>query len=310
MFQYIAIKIAEPDYSDKMVIVTKGADAISNHNHVNTAGIAPCSHEEVDTRIFLHAGHAAKEGMKTVIVKANDTDVLVIAISTFTHLQELGLQKMWLAFGQGCRLKWIPIHELTIALSPEQISGIMFFHAFTGCDIVSAFRGKGKKSAWQTWDVCHEASDVFTKLSCPAPELDENDMKLLEKFVVTMYDRSSTAETVNEARLDLFARKHRSYETIPPTKAALFQHAKRAVYQAGHVWNQALVSQPDPVSPSEWGWKKEGECWQIVWSTLPPVAQSCEHLTRCQCKGYCCGRCKCYKYSLNCTAMCSCSCND
>ena len=45
--------------------------------------------------------------------------------------------------------------------SSERSSGILFFHAFTGCDTVSAFRGKGKRSAWQTWDVCSEASDVF-----------------------------------------------------------------------------------------------------------------------------------------------------
>ena len=33
-------------------------------------------------------------------------------------------------------------------------------HAFTGCDVVSAFRGKGKSTAWQTWDVYPEATDL------------------------------------------------------------------------------------------------------------------------------------------------------
>jgi hypothetical protein len=42
---------------------------------------------------------------------------------------------------------------------------MLFFHSFTGCDVVSAFREKAKKSAWQTWGVCPEAFDVFTKLS-------------------------------------------------------------------------------------------------------------------------------------------------
>ena len=100
------------------------------------------------------------------MISANDTDVLVIAVATFSQLQELGLQELWLAFGQGRNLKWIPVHELTSTLAPERSSGILFFHAFTGCDTVSAFRVKDKKSAWQTWDVCPEASDVFTKLSC------------------------------------------------------------------------------------------------------------------------------------------------
>ena len=34
-------------------------------------------------------------------------------------------------------------------------------------------------------------------------------MKILERFVVMMYDRSSTAEGVDDARLDMFARKQR-----------------------------------------------------------------------------------------------------
>ena len=68
------------------------------------------------------------------------------------------------------------MHELTSTLAPERSSGILFFfHAFTGCDTVSAFRGKGKTSAWQTWDVCPEASDVFTKLSCYPTDVEEDD---------------------------------------------------------------------------------------------------------------------------------------
>jgi len=63
------------------------------------------------------------------------------------------------------------------------------------------------RMAWQTWDVCPEASDVFIKLSQYPATVDDDDLKTLEKFVVTMYDRSSTAAGVDDARLDLFARK-------------------------------------------------------------------------------------------------------
>ncbi len=51
-------------------------------------------------------------------------------------------------------------------------------------------------------------------------------MENLEKFVIAMYDRSSTAKCVDDARLELFARKQRSYKSIPPTRAALMQHLK------------------------------------------------------------------------------------
>ena len=103
----------------------------------------------------------------------------------------------------------------------------------TGCDAVLSFYGKGKKSAWLTWEVCDKVSETFTKLSNCTTEVSEDDLQKLEKFVVVMYDRSSAATGVDEVRLNLFACKERSYDAIPPTSAALMEHAKCAAYQAG-----------------------------------------------------------------------------
>ncbi len=72
---------------------------------------------------------------------------------------------------------------------------------FTGCDVVSAFRNKGKKTAWQTWDIFPEATSVFSKLSKYPPTIEDADMKILERFVVLMYDRSSTLDSVDEPDL-------------------------------------------------------------------------------------------------------------
>jgi len=151
------------------------------------------------------------------MIKANDTDVVVIAISILSSLQELGLQKLWIAFGQGKHLKWIPIHDIVPEIGPEKTNGILFFHAFTGCDVVSAFRGKGKKSAWQTWNVCSNVSGVFSKLIKYPLTVEDEDIENLKKFVIAMYDRSSTVKCVDDARLELFARKQKSYKSIPPT---------------------------------------------------------------------------------------------
>ena len=106
--------------------------------------------------------------------------MVVLAVSIFTSLQNLGLQQMWIAFGQGTNARWIPVHEIVIALGPQKTSGIRFFHSFTGCDIVSSFYGKGKKSAWHTWDVCGEVSDTFTKLSNLPKEVTHDDLEKLE----------------------------------------------------------------------------------------------------------------------------------
>ena len=308
LFHFLADKIAEM-HTVNVVIVTKEELALSTQV-INLDHVAPCSHEEADTRIFVHAKHAVMEGNQTLMIKANDTDVVVIAISILPSLQELGLQKLWIAFGQGKHLKWIPIHDIVSSIGPEKTSGILFFHAFTGCDVVSAFRGKGKKSAWQTWNVCNDASGVFSKLSKYPPTVGDEDIENLEKFVIAMYDRSSIAKCVDDARLELFARKQKSYQSIPPTQAALVQHLKRSAYQAGCIWSQATVCQPEILSPADWGWIKEVDIWKTYWSTLPPIATSCQELTKCGCKMECHGNCKCYRFGLPCTALCSCTCLD
>jgi hypothetical protein len=145
LFHLIADKVEGIKTANK-VIVTKGDHAVSNHT-ANLDGVAPCSHEEADTRIFLHAQDAVNEGHRYVMINANDTDIVNIAISIMSSLMQLGLQKMWVSFGKGEKIKWIPIHEVVPAIGPEKTRGILFFHAFNGCDMVSAFYGKSKKSA-------------------------------------------------------------------------------------------------------------------------------------------------------------------
>jgi hypothetical protein len=56
---------------------------------------------------------------------------------------------------------------------------------------------------------------------------------VLEEFAVIMYDQSSSTNKVNDASLDIFARKQRPYNGIPPSRAALVEHIKRYVMQAG-----------------------------------------------------------------------------
>ncbi|KAK3892904.1 hypothetical protein Pcinc_003270 [Petrolisthes cinctipes] len=76
--------------------------------------------------------------------------------------------------------------------------------------------------------------------------------------------RSSTAEGVDGARLDMFARRQIKYEAIPPTRAALKHHVKCAAYQTGCIRSQSTVSQPETQTPADWGWIKKEDLWQIV----------------------------------------------
>ena len=99
LLHFIADEVAERKTAN-IVIVTKGEDAVSNQA-ANLDAVAPCSHEEADTRIFLHAQHAVKQGHKSLMIDANDIDIVIIATSVMPSLMQLSLEKMWVTFGKG-----------------------------------------------------------------------------------------------------------------------------------------------------------------------------------------------------------------
>jgi len=61
-------------------------------------GLSPCSHEEADTRLILHAHHAALNGFRSIVIKSVDTEVAVLAIANYS---KIGCSELWLAFGTG-----------------------------------------------------------------------------------------------------------------------------------------------------------------------------------------------------------------
>ena len=171
----------------------------------------------------------------------------------------MNLTEMWiLLFGTGKHCKLIPAHTISQTLGPEKAMSLLMFHAFTGCDQTSYFLNRGKKSAWETCKVFPEGVDSFAALRVPPTEQNlKQHMGTLERFTVLMYDRTSSCDSVDNCRRELFTQKGRSINYIPPTSAALFQHAKRASYQAGYVWGQALLRAPELPDPADWGWTKD-----------------------------------------------------
>ena len=81
------------------------------------------------------------------------------------------------------------------------------FNAFTRCNTVSAFVGRGKKTVWKTWKAFPEVTDAFNELEGMASEVWEESISLLEQFVVLMYDQTSDSIDVNDARKQLFTHK-------------------------------------------------------------------------------------------------------
>ena len=87
------------------------------------------------------------------------------------------------------------------ALGPQHCLALLMFHAFTGCDTVSIFGGRGKKTTWEIMKVYEDFTPAFcTLISCPSVETIENYLRLLERFDVLLYDLTSDKEQFNESR--------------------------------------------------------------------------------------------------------------
>jgi hypothetical protein len=179
----------------------------------------------------------------------------------------------------------------------------------TGCDTVSSFFGHAKKGAWDTWASFPEVTPAFQALSTePRTDTLSSFLSVIERFVVLLYDRTSTKESVNTARKHLFTKKGRQIENLPPTQSAMIEHIKRAALQGGYYWATALQTQPSLPSPSAWGWTRvnDQKPWEPLWTSIAAVSQCCPELVSCQCKKGCTKRCKCVRAALKCTALCNC----
>jgi hypothetical protein len=98
---------------------------------------------------------------------------------------------------------------------------------------------------------------------------------VLEEFAVIMYDRSSSTNKVNDASLDLFARKQRPYNGIPPSRAALVEHIKRSVLQAAIGANDVQCGTQTPLSFFQPHLEGDGKVGDLH-SDCPQVCPACK----------------------------------
>jgi len=251
--------------------------------------------------MLLHASHAARHGHHKIMIRTVDTDVVVLAVSVVQNLQPEN--ELWIAFGTGKGFQYLAAHEVAAGLGPDKAQALPMFRSLTGCDTVSSFASHGKKTVWAVWNVLPELSRALLKLSSAPSDIPEEVLHTIERFVTLLYGRTSTCTDIDKACKKLFARKN-NVELIPPTKAALEEHIKRAAYQGGHVQNQMLLPAPELPPATNWEWtKSEVGLYEPHWTRLPQAAQTYHELLSCKCKKACVKRCKCKKAALDCTAL-------
>ena len=308
LFHFLAENIVRSDFPENKIVY------VTYEEEVWTKDAIPmdnCSHEEADTRMVVHAKHALSHDMKNVEIRTVDSDVVVIFVANFSKLhEELDVNDIIVLFGAGKHLRRYSVKVIYDSLGQEKAKGLAFWVAFTGCDDMSSFRSKGKRTAWKTWLSYPDITATFADIcSRPFVNIDEESETFarLQRFVVLLYSPNSAVEEVDESRMDLFCHRNQDMELLPPTKNSLLQHANRAVYRTS-VWMLADQAMPISISPSDFSWNwRDGE-WQPVWFTIPETSESCRKLLiHCACKAEC-SRCRCSAANLKCTPLCKCKC--
>ncbi|KAF2903458.1 hypothetical protein ILUMI_02730 [Ignelater luminosus] len=170
LFNILARQLIQECYTDKEIVCTNENRILTSNNSLDVSNLSTTWHEEADV----------------------DSDVLAIAIGVFT-------KELWIDYGVGQSKRFIAIHDICAKTYTELQSNLPVFHAFTGCDTVSAFCGVGKKTAWKVWLQYREMDGAFRRMCEIQSLMNEDTVMVLERAI----------------------------ENIPPTKDELLQHSLR-----------------------------------------------------------------------------------
>ena len=161
---------------------------------------------------MIHALDASLYGHRRVKIRSNDTDVAVLAVSIAPTLQ---LDELWISFGSSKQVRYLPARSIATSLGREKASVLSIFHALTGCDTVSFFSGREKETAWDVWNVFPELTPVLKAMLMLPEDIEDTCLDVIERFVILLYDHTSSLSKVNEFRQELFSKKASSLENIP-----------------------------------------------------------------------------------------------
>ena len=160
LFFMMAISVNQIRNVPFSVIATVYEKMLSNCFDIDFEKIMPCNHKKADTRLILHVFDACRKSYKKLTTACSDTDIAVIALY---HFYDLDVNELWIEYCVGQHKRWEPIHEYAKCLWEEICRALPFLFAITGCDIVTAFNGRGKRTAWDVWGIFGESTRSVIK---------------------------------------------------------------------------------------------------------------------------------------------------
>ena len=96
--------------------------------------------EETDTRVVLYLNYAVKLAYKSAVVRTPDSDILFILLR-YAHSI---LLTIYLDTGSGKHRQIVNVSELSESKGADYCTTMLGLYVFTGEDVTSAFKGKGK----------------------------------------------------------------------------------------------------------------------------------------------------------------------
>jgi len=277
--------------ADKVLFVGEGTECykyISMHGRIEATEILElaCHHQEADTRIIWHIQYITRgsDRTKNIVVRANDTDVLVLMIY---HQRHFNNSQIWYDCGVSSNnsRRLINVTCINEKLGKNMVESLPGYHAFTGSDYTAAFSRQGKI---KPFDILRKNNDYQVALGQlgESLELTEETIDGVEKFVCAMYGHRGYT-SVSEIRYSIFMKKTTPKSQckisekckgidptmLPPSKPALLQKIKRSNF-VSRLWKQANCRNPnDGLDPTEHGWYAENGRYCMKWfegETLPP----------------------------------------
>ena len=299
----------ENSWSDRDVslFVSKKGECFMLSGSPNSKVSVPelsCDHEEADTRLFLHAHHAVLKNYKRILIYSPDTDVLVLACNFYFSLN-VGL---FILSASGLHLKLFDVGAIAAKLGRDCASALLGLHAFSGCDSVSSFFGKGKQKCFSSMMDCESSQEFFSALGSDW-DVSSTLMSQCEYVVCQLYGWKGESD-INSVRYNCFKMKTCADSALPPNKDSLLLHLKRANYQS-RIWRLSLQTNIEAPNPENHGWTRhedEDTTLKVVWSTMPIAPDELMEKTTCSCKKSGCKKmnCGCFKRNIKCSTICRC----
>ena len=87
---------------------------------------------------------------------------------------------------------------------------------------------------------------------------------------------------------------------LPPSRASLLQHVKRACYQSGYLWRESLENFDLP-DAQLWGWVLGSDGFYVPhWMSETSSVDMEEFIATCKCYSQKCKTCKCSRTKIKC----------